>query len=234
MSAPTVTRTTARRGLAVPVATVAAVLALIAGYLLLVPFWFNTGGAVAADALPPGTPALFTGGILLVIVNAWLQALVVARRGATVTSVGLLVFQLLMTAGNLAIIIEMVVDSTPWTRWDNTWMVAAAGAGVVLWLWLRHSPVRGEAVKVSAALAGRVVIQAAIAGWELVNRVTMPGQLLVFIAAFGACRLVPVWVQWRRTRLVPERAVPALALVLTETANAATLALLGAAWMVAR
>jgi hypothetical protein len=108
-------------------------------------------------------------------------------------------------------------------------MVAAAGAGVVLWLWLRHSPVRPVAIQVSAALAGRVVIQAAIAVWELAYRMTMPGALLVFIAAFGVCRLVPVWVQWRRTR-----AVPALALVLTETANAATLVLLGAAWLVAR
>jgi hypothetical protein len=211
----------------------AATITLTVSYLLMVPFWVATGESVAAHALPPGSPALFTGGILLVAVGAGFQwRLVHGGKGVAADrrpiTIALLVFFSAMTAGNAAIIAEMAAVHTTWTSWDSIWMATAGTVFVMLLVVLAHTNVRPVAVQVAAALAGRVAIQVAIAVWELVAGVSMPGALLLFIAAFGGCRVVPVVLQWRRSRQVP-----ALALLVTETTNAASLLLLGVAWLAA-
>jgi hypothetical protein len=207
--------------------------ALTLGFFLMGPFWLATAESIAAHAMPPGSAALFTGGILLVAVGAWFQwQLVRGGKGVAADrrrrTIALLVFLVLMTVANAIIIAEMAAVRMPWTPWDTRWIVVAGAAFAVLLPVLRHSDVRPVAVQVSAALAGRVVIQAAVGGWELAARVSMPGDLLLFIAAFSACRVVPVVVQWYH-----RRQVPATALLVTESANAASLLLLGVAWLAA-
>jgi hypothetical protein len=207
---------------------------IIISFVMLGPFWTFTGESIAAHQLPPGSAALFVGGIALVAVGAGFQYRLV-RGGYSVvpdrrpTTIALLVFFVLMTAANAAIIAEMAAVRTPWTRWDSLWLATGVAVFFVLWPVLRHTAVRPVAVQVAAALGGRVAIQAAIAVWELAAGVSMPGALLAFIAGFGACRVIPVVLQWRR-----RRQVPTTALLLTEGANAASVLLLAAAWLAAR
>lgn len=214
-------------------ATLTATVALGTGYVLLVPFWVLTGQAVARDGLVPGSAALFAGGILLVAVNAWLQWPIAAatwrrRRLAAgwVQAGALWLFLTLMTAGNAAILVEMVAVRTRWTHWDTAWTAVAAIAFVGLWQALRRTAVMVEAPKVALALAGRVVIQAGIAVQSIVAGHSEPLPMIVLFAAFGLCRTVPVLVQWRW-----HRSAPTLALAITEGANLASIGLLGVAWL---